>query len=105
MDTAIEPEVIKARKIRTYIFIGLAIVALIAVVMLVRASIKSSVKSSEITTGTVEIGNIENTISATGEILPEFFEGIITSPINASLQSATTDVGSPVNEGVYSYPR
>lgn len=98
MDTAIEPEVIKARKTRTILFIGLGVIVLVALVLLVRASIKSSVKRSEIITSKVEIGNVENTISATGEVLPEF-EGIITSPINASIQDVTIDVGSPVKTG------
>jgi len=35
------------------------------------------------TTTVVEIGNIENTLNASGQILPEF-EQVITSPINAS---------------------
>ena len=46
----------------------------------------------------VERGDVENTINASGELLPEF-EGIITSPINASVQSVIIDVGSPVKAG------
>jgi HlyD family secretion protein len=49
-------------------------------------------------TAVVEKGDIENTISATGEILPEF-EAIITSPINASVQKVIIDAGSKVKAG------
>lgn len=98
MDSAIAPEIVTARKKRRVFIIAAVVVSLLAILMLVRSSIKASVKQSEITTGTVEIGDIENTINATGEILPEF-EGIITSPINASIQSVTIDVGTPVKAG------
>ena len=44
------------------------------------------------------MGNIENTINASGEILPEF-EEIITSPINASIQNVVMDAGTSVKAG------
>jgi HlyD family secretion protein len=46
----------------------------------------------------VKVGDIENTINATGEVLPEF-EEILTSPINASIKSVSLDEGSKVNAG------
>jgi HlyD family secretion protein len=46
----------------------------------------------------VEKGDIENTINATGEVLPEF-EETITSPINASIQKIILDAGSRVMAG------
>jgi len=71
---------------------------LIAAVMLVRSSLVSVVKKSVITTAVVERGDIENTITASGEILPEF-EATITSPINASVQKVIIDAGSKVKSG------
>ncbi len=67
-------------------------------VMLLRNSFASSIKKSAITTAVVEIGNIENTLNASGEILPEF-EEIITSPIAASIQNVGVDAGSTVKSG------
>ena len=64
----------------------------------VRSSFASTLKKSDITTAVVERGNIENTITASGEILPEF-EEIITSPINASVQKVVMDAGSKVKAG------
>jgi HlyD family secretion protein len=55
-------------------------------------------KKSNITTAVVEKGDIENTISASGEILPEF-EEIVTSPINASIQNVVMDAGNKVQAG------
>jgi len=64
----------------------------------VRSSLVSVVKKSVITTAVVERGDIENTITASGEILPEF-EATITSPINASVQKVIIDAGSKVKSG------
>jgi HlyD family secretion protein len=98
MDKAISESVLKSRKNKN-IFIITTIVAVLSVMIwLIRISLKSSINTREITTGVVEKGNVENTITASGEILPEF-EGIITSPISASIQSVTIDVGSPVKAG------
>jgi len=46
----------------------------------------------------VKIGNIDNTVNATGEVLPEF-EEILTSPINASIKAVTMDAGNKVKAG------
>lgn len=98
MDTLISKEVIRKRK-RKGVFIATAIVVLlVASVIALRASFSSSIKRQDITTAVVEIGPIENTISATGEILPEF-EQVITSPINASIKSISMDAGSSVKPG------
>lgn len=98
MDKAISSGEVNAKKIKRISIILISFIVLSSLVLLLRASIKSSVKASEITTGVVKMGSIENTMSASGEILPEF-EGIITSPINASIQSIIIDVGSPVKAG------
>ena len=67
-------------------------------IWLLRFSLASSLKKSAITTAIVETGNIENTINASGEVLPEF-EATITSPINASVQKVIIDAGSKVKAG------
>lgn len=67
-------------------------------IWLLRHSLRSSLKRSSITVAVVEKGNVENTLNATGEVLPEF-EEIITSPIAATIQKALLDAGSPVKAG------
>jgi HlyD family secretion protein len=98
MDTSIETEVRVRKRNKTLLIGSLALVLLAAAVWMVRSFFTSSINKSEILTGTVERGNIENTITASGEVLPEF-EEIITSPINASIQSVALDAGSPVKSG------
>jgi HlyD family secretion protein len=96
MDKVIEGEV-RAQKNKKLIGVIIMVAAvMIVAVLLLRFTIKTTVKKSAITTAIVETGSIENTISATGEVLPEF-EETITSPINASVQKVMLDAGSEVN--------
>ncbi|HRN54981.1 MAG TPA: HlyD family efflux transporter periplasmic adaptor subunit [Agriterribacter sp.] len=98
MDTIIEEEVRLNRKKKT-VFVLIIAAAIIAIpVWLIRASLSSSVKRSSIITAVVETGDIENTITASGEVLPEF-EETISSPINASVQQVELNAGSSVKAG------
>ncbi|MFC0517106.1 efflux RND transporter periplasmic adaptor subunit [Mucilaginibacter angelicae] len=98
MDKEITLEVTTAKRKKTALVIIISIAVLVFAVMLLRGYIKSTITQSEITTAKVEIGNIENTVNATGEVLPEF-EEIITSPINASIKSALMDAGNKIKAG------
>src|SRR6266498_68019 len=98
MDTIIEAEVITKKRRKAILITILTVTVLIFSVWLLRASFRSILKKSEITNAVVEIGNIENTINATGEVLPEF-EEIITSPINASIKNVVMDAGANVKAG------
>ncbi len=98
MDTEITEEVVKQKR-KKGIIIGLIAIAILTLcIWLMRAYLKSSVSQSEITTAKVQVGNVENTLNATGEVLPEF-EEVITSPINASIKNVIMDAGKKVNTG------
>lgn len=98
MDKSIEAEVTQKRK-KQYLLISILAIAVIAgAVFFFRTAFKTALKSNAITTAVVEIGNIENTINASGEIKPEF-EEVITSPVNASIQEIILDAGSKVTAG------
>jgi HlyD family secretion protein len=98
MDTAIEAEVTAKKKKKTVVFLLVMLGLFAAIIFALRFSLSSAVAKSVITTAVAEKGDIENTITATGEILPEF-EASITSPINASVQKVLIDAGSKVNTG------
>lgn len=98
MDKVIEAEVQSGKRKKLMLIVLVAVAIIIAAIFLLRFSLSSALKKSAITTAVVETGNIENTINATGEILPEF-EEIITSPINASIQNVLLDAGLPVKAG------
>ncbi len=98
MDTVLPEHVILKRKRKIIISILSTILVLLTGIWLLRFSFKSSINKSAITTAIVEKGNIENTINASGEVLPEF-EETITSPITASIQKVIKDAGSKVQAG------
>lgn len=98
MDRNIEQQVLSGKKRKTirYVFLGLILMAVVIFVM--RYSLGSTLHQSEITTAVVSRGNIENTINASGEVLPEF-EEVISSPIAASVQKVLLDAGSKIAAG------
>jgi HlyD family secretion protein len=98
MDKEITLEVTSQRRKKTIVIVLTAISVLIVLIWIIRTTFKSSIKKSEITTAIVETGNIENTLNATGEVLPEF-EEILTSPINASIKNVIMDAGNKVKAG------
>jgi HlyD family secretion protein len=98
MDKAIEAEVRSRNKKKGILVILAAAAILVAALVLLRSFFAPALNRSDITTGIVEIGDIENTVSASGEVLPEF-EETITSPINASVQQVLLDAGSAVKAG------
>jgi HlyD family secretion protein len=98
MDKELAPEIVAKRKYKN-IIIAVTCVAVLAIsVWLLRSYLKSSINRADILTAKVEMGDIENTINASGEVLPEF-EEILTSPINASVKSALMDAGNKVKAG------
>src|SRR3954469_6181184 len=98
MDTEITEEV-TAQKRKKGIIAGFIVIAILAAsIWLLRAYLKSSITLAEINTAKVEVGNVENTLNATGEVLPEF-EEVITSPINASIKNVVVDAGGKVKTG------
>ena len=98
MDKEITQEVTTQRNRKTTIVVAIIIAVIVILIWGLRATFKPSLKKSEITTAVVETGNIENTLNATGEVLPEF-EEILTSPINASIKNVIMDAGKKVNAG------
>jgi len=98
MDTEITQEVTSQRKRKTIVIVLIIVAVVFGLIWALRTTLKSSIKKSEITTAVVETGNIENTLNATGEVLPEF-EEILTSPINASIKKVIMDAGNKVNAG------
>ena len=98
MDKEITQEVTAQNRKKGFVIALTFIAVLITSIWLLRTFFKSSVKRSDITTSIVTNGNIENTINATGEVLPEF-EEILTSPINASIKNVLIDAGHKVTIG------
>jgi len=98
MDTEITAEVNQQKRKTTLLYTCITIAILVLCVWLIRYYLSSSISPDEITTATVEVGNVENTINASGEVLPEF-EEVISSPINASIKNVVINAGGKVKAG------
>jgi len=98
MDTEITAEVNQQKRKTTLLYTCITIAILVLCVWLIRYYLSSSISPDEITTATVGMGNVENTINASGEVLPEF-EEVISSPINASIKNVVINAGGKVKAG------
>lgn len=98
MDKSIEQEVLKGKKKKYILYAVLVLALLIAAILVVRSVFASTLTQSQIRTAIVDRGNIENTLTASGEVVPEF-EQVISSPITASIQKVLMDAGSPIKAG------
>lgn len=98
MDTSIEEEVTAKRKKKTKLIIFIIVAFIVGGIFTLRAYIKPSITAAEFTVAVAETGNIENTINAIGEVLPEF-EEVLTSPINAAVRNVLMDAGTRVKAG------
>lgn len=98
MDIAISETDISKKKRRIWFIVAAALALVAFSAWLLRSAVKTSIDKSSFTTATVQMGSIENTLNASGEILPEF-EQVITSPINAVIQNVIMDAGSKIKPG------
>jgi HlyD family secretion protein len=98
MDKKISRKVILQRKRKKTFFVTIAVIFLLISVWAFRSYVKPNVSKAGIITSIAELGDMENTLSASGEVLPEF-EEILTSPINASIQQVLLDAGKKVTSG------
>jgi len=98
MDKVIEAEMLSRKKKRIGITVLMVLVVLATCTLGLRSFFAPSIKKSECTTAVVEKGDVENTLTASGEVLPEF-EETITSPINASIQRVLMNAGNAVTAG------
>jgi len=98
MDRALASDVV-ARSRRKNWLLGLAVAAgLAGGVIGMRALLKTSVDAARIRTAVVQTGPVENTLNATGEIIPAY-EQIITSPIRAGIRRVLLTPGARVRPG------
>ncbi len=98
MDREVSPDYQKKARNRKWITAGVILIVLVAAVYFFRRSLGSTMESSRIRTGTVQRGDVENTLSATGEVIPAY-EQIITSPIRASIKSVLLTPGTRIEPG------
>lgn len=98
MDRAVSTST-QRRALYRRIATGLAFAGLIALGLLAfRRSLSISLDRSRLRTAVAEQGSVENTLSASGLILPEF-EEIITAPVAAAVKEILVSEGAKVEAG------
>jgi HlyD family secretion protein len=98
MDREISNNDINKRKVKTGLWVAFAVAVIAVSAWILRGSLKTSVKQNDIRTAVAEVGSIENTLTASGEVQPEF-EQVITSPITAIIQNVLLNEGANVQKG------
>jgi HlyD family secretion protein len=98
MDREISQQEVARRRTKLWYYAALALIVILGAAWLMRRALSNTVKRSEIRTAIVETGDIENTLTAIGEVQPEF-EQVITSPISAVLQQVYINAGTTVKPG------
>ena len=95
MDRALSDKMIQEQRNRNIFWILLLMGTIGVGGYFFRASLTTSLSATKFRTAIAETGTIENTITASGEVVPEF-EQVITSSIQAAVQEVLIPVGSTV---------
>jgi HlyD family secretion protein len=95
MDRELAPELVARTRRRSWLIGAVVFISLAAGIVWFQKILKTSVEASKIRTAVAQIGFVENTLSATGEIIPAY-EQIITSPIRASIRRVLLTPGTRV---------
>ncbi|TDB67301.1 efflux RND transporter periplasmic adaptor subunit [Arundinibacter roseus] len=99
MDRQVAPELVAKEKRKKWLLgVGLLLVLAVALYFF-RDSIRSTLELSRIRTGLVGRGTVENTLSATGEVVPAY-EQIMISPIRASIKRVLLQPGAAIEPGM-----
>jgi HlyD family secretion protein len=98
MDRDLPEESKKEESRRRWLWIVVAALVIVGAVWVLRAGLSNSVQKADIRVATAEMGDVENTLTSSGEIQPDF-EAVITSPITAVIQQTYLDAGASVKAG------
>lgn len=98
MDRPVEEKTHRQRLFRRIGSIMLIVVLLLLSLWGARKLLSSKVESRRLRTSVAEVGLINNTLSAGGEVIPAY-EQVVTSPIQADIREVLIDVGQQVQPG------
>lgn len=98
MDRELAPELITRSRRKPWLVGLAALVGLVGIALGARSLLKTSISADKIRTAVVQTGPVENTLNATGEIIPAY-EQTMTSPIRASIRRVLLTPGARVRPG------
>ncbi|MEZ4900681.1 MAG: HlyD family efflux transporter periplasmic adaptor subunit [Spirosomataceae bacterium] len=88
----------KQKSLRLWLWGGGIGILILSAIWMLRSTLSNSISKTDIRIATTEIGDVENTLTASGEIQPDF-EAVITSPITAVIQQTYLEAGAAVKAG------
>jgi HlyD family secretion protein len=98
MDRVIAPEIVGRKRTKNLLIAGAAALALVAALLGFSRLLNTSIEATRIRTATAGVGGVENTLAATGEVVPAFEQNLI-SPIPASVRRVLLTPGTRVQAG------
>lgn len=98
MDRELAPELVTRSRRKPWLWGVLALIVLAGAIWGLRNFLKTSLEASKIRSAVVQTGPVENTLSATGEVMPAY-EQIMASPIRARIQRVLLTPGARVQPG------
>lgn len=98
MDRDLPISVIETRRKKMVLYTLVPIFAFITIIYFTKRSIEPAISLSKFQIAETQIGTIENTINASGEVIPASEQNIV-SPISANIQRVIVTVGKKVNVG------
>lgn len=98
MDTPIQETELAKKRRKRWIVAAAALAILAIALWATWVLLTPTLTRADITTAVATTGNIENTITASGEVLPEF-EETLTSSIDCSIRKVLKDEGATVEAG------
>ncbi|WP_303310024.1 efflux RND transporter periplasmic adaptor subunit [Hymenobacter sp. BT730] len=98
MDRAISTATQTRRQRRRWLTVFLVVAVAVGGLLAFRTVLQPSVKSTDILTATVETGDVEASLTASGLIIPGH-EAVITSPIQSTIRRVVLQVGEKVKPG------
>ncbi|GAB3768016.1 efflux RND transporter periplasmic adaptor subunit [Spirosoma horti] len=98
MDKELAPEIANRNRNRSLLIGVVVVIGLAIAITWLRDAVKTSVEAERIRMATAEIGPVENSLNATGEVIPAY-EQIYTSPIRASIRRVLLTPGTAVKPG------
>ncbi len=98
MDRDLAPELITRSRRKPYLIGLVAFLGLVGAIVGMRTLLQTSVEAAKIRLAVAQTGPVENTLNATGEVIPAY-EQIMTSPIRASIRRVLLTPGARVRPG------
>lgn len=98
MDRELAPEIMRKQRFKGWGIALVLILVLGATYFFLNNLLRTRLNESEVRVAIAELGSVENTLTASGEVIPAF-EQVLASPISASIKQVLLTPGATVRPG------